>query len=682
MVRSRSGSGIGVQRRPAARTPTNNASHTLQRQCHDEGSPREVPHSRGRRCSYFGMFVLGCLFSSVLIVGSTNPEFRAAIASGWAGPSALYATAAARSPGATESRKPPKAPTARIRRGAALLKKLNFETVPPRDSDFFDDLELWGNEELQQPGFDFLFSTAPEHYRLSCALDPLLAPRTGERVYIHILTDNATMIYWKTGFLPEIHQMKLLRSCRSEPGPVPKGAPELVIARYSLDMWELARQATRAAGVNTGIGDLSRSKSKALFSKIVISGMLSVLDGPIRRGAPVVVLNEHNPDVHYDSVSELLHWLQVPPAQRIFLSYVSSYAEDDAGKLSASGSRGSSEKAWSRVVTPNLVKYGPGTPFAMNTYFWNVDLFLIARDMTELKESRIFCRNTRPGSAELGALLPPVQNRNKSLLILGGDPRPSRVEILFELWNQGLLENALWSLATPRECCEWIPTLGCSAQGMRYEWIEAKRWVSHPRAKEFCREFPKSIDDPIDPEDHQRSSNFLSQKFYDQTRLSFTFQSDSPDVAWNHTFVTEKPFKPLFSGHPFVLCCSTSRSATILNAFGFETYEVAGGRPWNADVSLGSWNEHRKTEVTQGKISFIKDHAVRVGRAVRAILATPPEVFRKLDRIAHKNMIHARCGGFLARTRGYTSRLLWDILQNGYPDIAWPKKPPRSLTLR
>lgn len=126
--------------------------------------------------------------------------------------------------------------------------------------------------------------------------------------------------------------------------------------------------------------------------------------------------------------------------------------------------------------------------------------------------------------------------------------RPHRRYLITELKSQGLLDCALWSA---REC--------------------HSTWGHPAFNREYCRQgfetkqLPQGYDPEVEPQ--WIDGHVYAQQFQD-TWFSLVAETV---FEYPHSFRTEKIYKPLLAGHPFVVAANTGFYRDLRN-LGFSTY--------------------------------------------------------------------------------------------------------------
>lgn len=130
--------------------------------------------------------------------------------------------------------------------------------------------------------------------------------------------------------------------------------------------------------------------------------------------------------------------------------------------------------------------------------------------------------------------------KNKKALLLGGDGF-RRLKFFNNLFLQKELNKTTWSLSKPSRCN--LP---------------------------ICKFLPKTIDIPFNSTTKNRDITFPPKSIYKEHGYSIVHESVI-QVESNYTsFFTEKIFKPIFHGHPFIHIC-VGHVWKILEKMGFKT---------------------------------------------------------------------------------------------------------------
>jgi hypothetical protein len=124
------------------------------------------------------------------------------------------------------------------------------------------------------------------------------------------------------------------------------------------------------------------------------------------------------------------------------------------------------------------------------------------------------------------------------------------------------------------------------------------------------------------------SSCIVPWRVYNDTMISIVAETDN---IGNHSFVTEKTWKPLLAKHP-VLYYATPKHEEFLESLGFETYVKTNGDPEKVASIVGDIAYGGQNDYTYRNWNSIADHDRRL---------TDVELWRdKLYRWLHENFVN------------------------------------------
>jgi hypothetical protein len=149
-----------------------------------------------------------------------------------------------------------------------------------------------------------------------------------------------------------------------------------------------------------------------------------------------------------------------------------------------------------------------------------------------------------------------------SFLLLSRSHKWWRATVLTDLQRQGLLTNAVWSYNTD-------VIIGDRAEDCP---IELDRLDIRSDLEAFLSDGPYRCDD-LDARAHNDHSQHV-QEHYDRTACSIVLETHFDADGSDGSFLTEKTFKCLKHGHPFVLFAPVGSLAS-LRAMGYRTFDHA-----------------------------------------------------------------------------------------------------------
>ena len=147
-----------------------------------------------------------------------------------------------------------------------------------------------------------------------------------------------------------------------------------------------------------------------------------------------------------------------------------------------------------------------------------------------------------------------------SFLLLSRSHKWWRATVLADLQRQGLLTNAVWSYNTVLDVGDRIAD--CP--------IELDRLDIRSDLEAFLESGPYSCDD-LDAAAHNDHSQHV-QAHYDRTACSIVLETHFDADGSGGSFLTEKTFKCLKHGHPFVVFAPAGSLAS-LRALGYRTFD-------------------------------------------------------------------------------------------------------------
>lgn len=136
---------------------------------------------------------------------------------------------------------------------------------------------------------------------------------------------------------------------------------------------------------------------------------------------------------------------------------------------------------------------------------------------------------------------------------LGGYCRPEKVEVLLKLQKQNMLKDALWSFGSIDWLLDWYKNTG------RFKVVEP---VLHLLPKTIDIDFDAKITEP-----YNASWSNINYDLYD-SRFSLIQETETSSLTNRYT---EKTFKCLLIGHPFIVC-GNYQSLKLLKKDGFKTF--------------------------------------------------------------------------------------------------------------
>ena len=170
-----------------------------------------------------------------------------------------------------------------------------------------------------------------------------------------------------------------------------------------------------------------------------------------------------------------------------------------------------------------------------------------------------YMRNSRIVAKQPEFLKTGVPMRS-SFLLLSRSHKWWRASVVTDLQRQGLLQNAVWSYNT-------AITIGDRAEDCP---IELDRLDIREDIEEFLRAGPYRCDD-LSARAHNDHSQHV-QEHYDSTACSIVLETHFDADGSGGSFLTEKTFKCLKHGHPFVVFAPAGSLAS-LRSMGYRTFD-------------------------------------------------------------------------------------------------------------
>lgn len=219
----------------------------------------------------------------------------------------------------------------------------------------------------------------------------------------------------------------------------------------------------------------------------------------------------------------------------------------------------------------------------------------------------------------------------KNCLFLNRQPRPHRLFALSYFQQKGLLDQIYWSMIMPDNVREnnfeeYLGSLIEGTQRPRHHFNNAPSWINEQSLLDLKTIVPKTLDTVpegrlgavdgyyIENTDFSLVSETIGGRLsiYDMSTNEFPAFSPwivdyytNPDFRNAHRrygFITEKTFKPISLGHPF-LVIGNNKLLMMLQSMGFKTFDFAG---FDESYDLDT-DDHRRLE-------RVLDEAIRLSR--------------------------------------------------------------------
>ena len=159
----------------------------------------------------------------------------------------------------------------------------------------------------------------------------------------------------------------------------------------------------------------------------------------------------------------------------------------------------------------------------------------------------------------------------KKFLFLGGVPdRPNRIGLLHDIYKQDLLKHAEWSFFKP-----WTDEQEKNCKQYFNNNDEYYAFIDYASRK-FDDIYDQSKDygtglKPVDTE-WTHNSSWIDPKIFANTSLSVISEGHPGDDNNNSKFLTEKTYRALVQGHPFLFAGNVQMFEYIKD-LGFKTFE-------------------------------------------------------------------------------------------------------------
>jgi hypothetical protein len=206
--------------------------------------------------------------------------------------------------------------------------------------------------------------------------------------------------------------------------------------------------------------------------------------------------------------------------------------------------------------------------------------------------------------------------------IIAGE-RQHRLEVLYHIFRNGMLDNHI-------SCPETCPAENISIQDAVRPLV-----AKYPDIETVFANAPLPMNFK-DETDHPMHSCWLS--LFDQSAESLLYLVTETVATGRRHHITEKTFKPIALGMPFVIV-GTQGSLAYLRSYGFRTFE-------------GIWDESYDNAKDDVRIE-------RIASLLRSLDELPPEgkqdLFEAAQEVIEHNWNHFYGGGFEA--------VLWDELK-------------------
>lgn len=165
------------------------------------------------------------------------------------------------------------------------------------------------------------------------------------------------------------------------------------------------------------------------------------------------------------------------------------------------------------------------------------------------------------------------RGRRERGVVIHTDPRPRmftalnrthkwwRATAMTDLWRNGLLDRSFWSYRTDVDC-------GDVPENNPIELLELHNIQED--MQRFLSGTPYVCDD-LDSDQHN-NHHFVETEFYTQSYCSIVLETHFDADASGGAFITEKTFKAIKHGHPFVIvgCAGTLET---LRQLGYSTFD-------------------------------------------------------------------------------------------------------------
>jgi hypothetical protein len=200
---------------------------------------------------------------------------------------------------------------------------------------------------------------------------------------------------------------------------------------------------------------------------------------------------------------------------------------------------------------------------------------------------------------------------SRRALKLGGDGE-QRLDIFQAMLDDGSLSTAEWSLSRPDQCNSLRPP------------------------PKICLSLPKTLDRPLrgNLEASDKDVSFPPVSLYGRTGYSVVFESQICAGKEKTAFFTEKLFKPLRYGHPFIHDCSYGSPWPVLQSMGFNSY---------APIIPTSHHFVACDQTESGLACHLPLHRRAIRDIEERIRSAPASQWREVQEQAGLNAHHFQC---------------------------------------
>ena len=206
----------------------------------------------------------------------------------------------------------------------------------------------------------------------------------------------------------------------------------------------------------------------------------------------------------------------------------------------------------------------------------------------------------------------PWEPTNTDVLFLPGKPwKPSRFPALYYFLRSNIRNNLKYSCLTFEEMMEWHGEAGAQRLVESWHLVYNDPSKSQNVIRGIMNRIAKVYDMPWDNEYGNRDFSFLNPKMYSNIGVEIIAETSHN----NNRFITEKTYKSIVLGYPFVFIHNNFLRRMLKQ--GFKIYQPILEEPSDAHNGTRDWQDEFETCVkntekvlnnTQEEISLLKDN--------------------------------------------------------------------------
>ncbi len=184
----------------------------------------------------------------------------------------------------------------------------------------------------------------------------------------------------------------------------------------------------------------------------------------------------------------------------------------------------------------------------------------------------------------------PWEPTNTDILFLPGKPwKPSRLPALYYFLRSSIRHNLKYSSLTYEDMYSWHGEAGAQRLVESWNLVYGERWESTNEIKIIMNKIAQVYDMPWESEIGKRDFNRLHPKMYSNICAEII----SETAHNNEKFITEKTYKPIVLGYPFVFIHNNFLK-TILGQ-GFKIFQPVLGKEFDGLNGVRDWEKEFET---------------------------------------------------------------------------------------